>query len=132
MSRSSARGQVEPTAALVVLLAVCGAVSTYAVALDGTGGERTRDLAAPTLERVTDRLTTGGVARPNRRERAQRVGPKGYRCNVTVAAAGERWTAGPTPPSRRRDAVDTATRPVSVRLGPGRVRPGRVRVVVWP
>jgi len=130
MSHSSARGQVEPIAALVCLLAVCAAVSTYATALAGAGYETDRDVAEPTLDRVVDRLAAGGVAVPDRMERARRAGPRGYRLNVTVAAAGERWHAGPTPPGRRAD-TDTAARTIGVRLAPGRVRPGRVRVEVW-
>jgi hypothetical protein len=133
MSRSSGRGQVEPTAALVVVLAVSAAVSAYAVALDGADagvGERSeRELGEPTLERVTGALVTGGVADPGRTDRAHRAGPSGYRLNVTVAAAGKRWQAGPTPP--RRATTDVATRRVGVRIGPGRIRPGRVRVEVW-
>jgi hypothetical protein len=130
MSRSSARGQVEPIAALVCLLAVCVAVSTYATTLAGMEYETERDVAAPTLDRVVDRLAAGGVAVPDRTERTRRAGPAGYRLNVTVAAAGERWHAGPTPPGRRAD-TDTAARTIGVRLAPGRVRPGRVRVEVW-
>jgi hypothetical protein len=130
MSRSSDSGQVEPTAALVVLLAVCAAVSTYAVALDGAVYGDERNLAAPTLDRAVGRLVVGGVAEPDRRGRARRAGPAGYRLNLTIAAAGERWYAGPVPPGRRADA-DTAVRSVAVRLAPGRVRPGRVRVEVW-
>ncbi|MFB6256760.1 MAG: hypothetical protein ABEH58_08580 [Haloplanus sp.] len=130
MSRLSARGQVEPTAALVVVLAVCAAVSTYAVALNGVGGETERELASPALNRVVDRLAVGGVVEPHRREQARRSGPAGYRLNVTVAAAGQRWYAGPSPPGRRAD-TDIAARSVGVRLAPGRVRPGRVRVEVW-
>jgi hypothetical protein len=130
MSRSSARGQVEPTAALVVVLVVCAAVSTYAVALDGVGGERERELASPTLDRVVDRLAVGGVADPRRRGRARRSGPTGYRLNLTLAAAGRRWYAGPSPPGRGAD-TDIAARSVGVRLAPGRIRPGRVRVEVW-
>ncbi|WP_435069512.1 DUF7285 family protein [Haloplanus sp. C73] len=132
MSRSSDRGQVEPTAALVVLLAVCGAVSTYAVALGNADVDSTRDLASPTLDRVADRIERGGVVRPTRLNRTGGAIPDGYHGNVTVAAAGEHWTAGPMPPGRRGDSVDTATRRLSVRLAPGRIRPGRVRVVVWP
>jgi hypothetical protein len=130
MSRSSARGQVEPTAALVVLVAVCAAVSAYAVAVDGAIGETERSVATPTLDRAVDALSSGGVAEPDRRSRARRSGPPGYRLNVTVAAAGRRWYAGPTPPG----AVDTetATRRIGVRIGPARIRPGRVRVEVWP
>lgn len=130
MSRSSARGQVEPTAALVALLAVCVAVSTYATALAGVDYESERDIATPTLDRVIDRLATGSVADPDQREQAQRAGPTGYRLNVTLAAAGQRWDAGPTPPGRLAD-TDTAARSIGVRLAPGRIRPGRVRVEVW-
>ncbi|WP_251344194.1 DUF7285 family protein [Haloplanus halophilus] len=129
MSRSSRRGQVEPLAALVVLLAVTGAVTTYAAALDGVGREADRDLATPTLDRVASALGTGGVADPNRTRRAHRAGPSGYRLNVTVAAAGRRWTAGPAPP--RDGRADAASRSIGVRLEPGRVRPGRLRVEVW-
>jgi hypothetical protein len=130
MSRSSGRGQVEPTAALVVVLAVCAAVSTYATALGGAGYETERDVAAPTLDRVVDRLAVGGVAEPRRRERARRAGPMGYRLNITLATAGQRWYAGPTPPDHRADR-DTTARAIGIRLAPGRVRPGRVRVEVW-
>jgi hypothetical protein len=114
----------------VVSLAVCVAVSTYATALVGAGYEADRNVAAPTLDRVVDRLATGGVADPGRRERARHAGPAGYRLNVTLAAAGQRWSVGPTPPSSRTDA-DTAAHSLGVRLAPGRIRPGRVRVEVW-
>ncbi|WP_338741711.1 DUF7285 family protein [Haloplanus salilacus] len=129
MSRSSARGQVEPVAALVVLVAVCVAVSTYAAAVDGAIGEEERSVAPPTLDRVVDILASGGVAKPDRTDRARRAGPAGYRLNVTAAAAGQRWHTGPTPP----EAVDTetATRRIGIQIGPARVRPGRVRVEVW-
>lgn len=130
MSRSSVRkGQVEPTAALVALLAVCAGVTTYATALGAAVPPVDRDVARPTLDRVVDSLSTGGVVHPTRAGRAKRVGPSGYRLNVSVAAAGRRWTAGPTPPEAGR--TDAAARPTSVRLGPGRIRPGRVRVEVW-
>jgi hypothetical protein len=133
MSRSSARGQVEPTAALVVLLAVCAAVSTYATVLGGAGHEVERDVASPTLDRVVDRLAVGGVAEPARRRRAQRAGPTGYRLNVTLAAGGRRWHAGPKRPGPGASAdTDAAARALGVRLAPGRIRPGRVRVVMWP
>jgi hypothetical protein len=128
MSRSSGRrGQVEPTAALVVLLAVCGAVTTYAVAVDGAAPDTDRDVAEPTLDRVVSALESGGVVDPDALGRASHHAPRGYRLNVTVAAAGRRWRVGPTPPPTAR----VAWRPVGVRLGPARIRPGRVRVEVW-
>jgi len=128
MSRSSGRrGQVEPTAALVVLFAVCLGVTTYAVALDDAAPRPERDVATPTLDRVVTELSSGGAARPSDLSRVRRLRPRGYRLNVTVAAAGRRWHAGPSPPT----AAQVAARRVGVRLGPGRVRPGRVRVEVW-
>ncbi|WP_248897500.1 DUF7285 family protein [Haloplanus halobius] len=130
MSRSSGRAQVEPLAALVVLVAVCAAVSTYAMAVDSAIPEPTRDVAAPTLERAVRTLATGGVVRPSRTARAARAAPSGYHLNVTVAAAGKRWHVGPAPPGR--SGVDTAARSIGVRLNPGQIRPGRVRVEVWP
>jgi hypothetical protein len=129
MSRSWARGQVEPTAALVVLLAVTAAVSTYAVTLHGATPVDGRDVAAPTLDRVLERLAVGGVVEPSRTRRAHGAGPPRYRLNLTVAAAGHRWDAGPTPPTGTH--TDTASRPIGVSLGPGRIRSGRVRVEVW-
>ncbi|MFC7173323.1 hypothetical protein ACFQL0_08025 [Haloplanus litoreus] len=94
MSRSSGRGQVEPTAALVVLLAVTAAVSTYAIALDGAVRGGKRDIAEPTLDRVVGTLVTGGVVDPERRRRAHRSGPSGYRLNLTVAAGDDDGTLG--------------------------------------
>ena len=129
MSRSWDRGQVEPTAALVVILAVSVAVSAYAAAIEGTVRDRSRDLATPTLDRAVEALATGGTVDPTRTRRAARTGPRGYRLNVTVAAAGRRWHSGPTPPGR---GTDGAARPIGVDLGGGRVAPGRVRVEVWP
>jgi hypothetical protein len=130
MSRSRDSGQIEPTAALVVLLAVCVAVTTYATAIGGPEPvrDRDRDLATPTLDRVVEATATGGVVDPGRTPRARRAGPAGYRLNVTVAAGGRRWRAGPTPP---RSGTDVAARRIGVDLGLGRVAPGRVRVEVW-
>lgn len=129
MSRSSGRGQVEPTAVLVVLLAVTAAVSTYAAAVDGFVGSGNREIAEPTLDRVVGTLVTGGVVDPERRRRAHRSGPSGYHLNLTIAAAGRRWHAGATPPAGV--ATDRASRSMGIHLGPGRVRAGRVTVEVW-
>jgi len=133
MSRSSAeaaRGAVEPVAALAALLAVGAALALYAGALaDAGAGDRDRDRnpAEPTLDRVETRLVVGGVARPDRLTAARAAGPDGYRVAVTLRADGQRWRTGPRPPG---DA-DVATRAMSVRVAPGRVRSGRLRVEVW-
>ena len=131
MSRSSAedRGQVEPTAALVVLVVVCAAVSAYATVINGAIHEEKRSVAPPTLDRVVDVLASGGTVEPSRTARARKAGPGGYRVNVTVAAGGRRWGAGPTPPGTVN--TEMAARRIGVRIGPTRVRPGRVRVEVW-
>lgn len=130
-SRLRRRGQTEPVVALVALFAVCVGVSLYAGVLSDVttslGSER--DVAGPTLDRVEDAVSTTGIVEPDHADRALDVGPDGYGLHVSVRADGQRWTAGPTSPEG--EATQTASRRVSVRVGPGRVRPGRLQVVVW-
>lgn len=128
MSRSSARrGQTE-LGALVAVLAVCLGLGLYVGVLDdalpGGRSDETPRLAA---DRAADLVRTGGVVRPERLDRTGAAAPTGHRLNATLVAAGRRWSAGPPVPDRAR----TATRRVSVRVGPGRVRPGTLRVAVW-
>lgn len=130
MSRSSTRrAQVEPTAALVAVLAVATGLVLYAGALDGAlpADDDARRVAEPTLSRVHERLTSTGVADPSALNRTRTVGPDGYHVAVTLAADGERWRVGPAAPS----TAATAARPVSVRVAPGVVVAGRLRVEVW-
>lgn len=128
MLPSSARGQVEPLAAIVAVVAVGIGLSVYAGVLDASlPGPRERGVADATLGRVWAQISTGGVADPARLARGPAVAPGGYRTNVTLAAEGRTWRAGPEVPSR----ADAAERHASVRLAPGRVRPGRLRVAVW-
>jgi CHASE1-domain containing sensor protein len=138
MSRSSAReaadrpdaarGQTEPLAALAALFAVCAAVTLYVGVLGDVTPGSDRDLASPTLDRVHDAVTTAGVAVPDRLSAAPAAGPDGYRVAATLTVADREWRVGPTPPPR---ATDVAVRSVGVRIVPGRVRAGRLRVVVW-
>lgn len=124
------RGQASPLAALAALFAVCTGVSIYVVALGGTvavGDDRA--YAEPTLHRVGDELADGGVADPETLDTARSAAPDGRRLNVTLTAGDRRWTAGPTPP--KEGPTDAASRTTSVRLGPGSVVPGRLRVEVW-
>lgn len=125
------RAQAEPTVALAAVFAVALGVSVYAGVLAGALPDADRDLAEPTLRRLHERVTSGGVADPARlRTAAASAGPSGYELNATLGVDGRRWSVGPNPPETA-DAADGASRPVSVRLGPGRVRPGRLRAEVW-
>lgn len=123
------RGQTEPLAALVAAFAVAVGLGLYADALAGAADRTERDAAEPTLERVHDAASVRGVVRPDRVAAAVGVGPTGYALNVTARIDGRRWCAGPTPPSD--GSADAAARPVSVRVDPGRTRPGTLRAVVW-
>ncbi|MFC6988060.1 hypothetical protein ACFQJD_03745 [Haloplanus sp. GCM10025708] len=128
MSRSSARrAQVEPTAALAAVLVVCAGVGLYADVLHGAMPESDREIAPPTLARVYDTVAPDGVVAPSRLADGHDAGPAGYRRNLSVRAGGEQWGVGPTPPP----TAEGASRLVSVRLGPARVVPGRLRVEVW-
>ena len=121
------RGQAEPLAALVALFAVCTGVSLYATALGGSVPVTDRDLSDPTLERVRDTASRTGAVYPESLSTAVDAGPDDRRVNATLSAGGRRWSAGPTPPER----ADHTSRTVSVRLGPGRIAPGRLSVRVW-
>jgi len=135
MSRSSSscdRGFAEPTVALAAVLALSLGVGAYAVVL--TGVDDRRPTAEPTLERVHDAITVGGVADAGRLDRVRSVIARtDGNASVVLTAAGRRWRVGGTAP-RSSDPVSvqtTATRRVGVELDPGRVRPGRLRVTVW-
>jgi hypothetical protein len=134
MSRSSDtdRGLVEPTAALAALFAVCAATALYAGALGDAVRPADRDLGDPTVARVYDEVADGGVVDPDRLPRAAGSGARGHRLNVTLRAAGERWSYGPQPPATTNRTAERASRRVSVRRGPGDVVAGRLGVVVWP
>jgi hypothetical protein len=130
----NSRGLVEPFAALAALFAVCVGLSMYAVVLADAGavGESERDVAAPTLTAVHDAVTVGGIVLPARLDRALAERPTGLRLAVVLRTADRRWTVGPPlPAATDRTSQAQAQRPVSVRLGPGRLDVGRLRVVVW-
>ena len=125
------RGQTTPIVALVALFAVCAGVSLYATTLvdvtpTGTGNA----LAEPTLDRVYDATSEGGVVSPVVLSRTERVAPDGYRVAVAVTTENGRWTNGTRPPTGS-EGVDTAARPVAVSTGNGGVLWGRLRVWVW-
>jgi len=125
MPRSSARGYVEPLAAIAAVLAVAAGMTVYAGSLDDAGGTRDRAIATTVLEGLRTDATSFGVLQPSRL--ADAAVPPGWQANLTLATRDGRWARGPTPPA---DA-DRATAQVAVRLGPGEVRPGRLTVEAW-
>jgi hypothetical protein len=132
MSRSSGRGQVEPTAALAGVFAVCVGISLYAgVATDavprgapsaGPGGT-----ARQAADAVADAARSSGSVVPERLSGALDAGPSGHRVNATLRTADRRWTAGPTPPG----GAAAARLRVTARVAPADVRPATLRVEVW-
>ncbi|MFC4449312.1 DUF7285 family protein [Halorussus aquaticus] len=125
--RRTTRAQVEPLAALVAVFAVGVALTAYAGVLDATLPTRDRNLAEPTVERAERAVSGVGVVDPDALAAGLRAGPDGYSVTLTLEAAGRTWRAGPTPPP----SADAAELAVSVRVGPGRVRPGTLRAEVW-
>lgn len=126
-TRRPTRAQVEPLAALVAVFAVGVALAAYAGVLDDALPTPDRNLAEPTVDRAARAAGPAGVANPESLAAGLRAAPDGYAVNLTLSTAGRTWRAGPTPPARA-DAADLA---VSVRIGPGRLRPGRLRAEVW-
>jgi hypothetical protein len=134
MRRSSDRAGTEPLAALVAVAVVCSALSLYAGLLPGSPSTSERAAAAERLlDRVYGRTAETGVVHPSRLDRAlqwQGRWQGKWRTNVSVGSGTATWKRGPTPPAEA-GSVATASRRVSVRGPLGRVRPGRLRVVVW-
>ena len=134
MRRSSGKAGTEPLAALVAVAVVCSAVSLYASLLPFPPSEDRRAAAAETLlDSVYDRTAETGVVHPGQLGRA--LPSEGrwqglWRVNISVESGTATWQRGPSPPPGA-DSVASATRRVSVRQPLGRVRPGRLRVVVW-
>lgn len=128
MSRSSGRAQVEPLVALVAVAAVCLGLSLYAGVLDDVLRDRSERATPETVaDRALAAVAPAGVARPALLPEAAATAPDGYRVNATLLTGDRRFAAGPAPPAGAR----TATRPTGVRVAPGDVRPGALRVVVW-
>jgi hypothetical protein len=124
----SDRAQVEPLAALVAVFAVGAALTAYTGVLDATVPSPDRNVAEPTVERVERAVgDETGVVTPKSLAEGLRAGPDGYALNLTLRSAGRTWHAGPTSPP----STDTAEVAVSVQVGLGQIRPGRLRAEVW-
>jgi hypothetical protein len=134
MSRSSVRSaacgraQVEPLPALVVVIAVCVGISTYASAVGTTlSGPTERNVASSTLTQVRETMTENGIVDPTARGRVRTSNGHGLQVNVTVAAGDTAWHVGEAPPAD--PAV--ATERVSIRRTTATVRAGHLTVRVW-
>jgi hypothetical protein len=123
------RAQVEPLAALVAVFVVGVALTTYGGLVDATLPTPDRNVAEPTVERAERATSEHGVVAPTALRDGLRVGPDGYRMNLTLTVAEQEWHVGPSPPNA--DAVDRSEIRVSVRVAPGKIRPGRLRAEVW-
>jgi len=129
MRHSSDKAQTEPLAALAAVLAITAGLTIYAGTLDrAVSPASDRRVADTTLQRVTATIESTGVAEPSRLTATDNAIPDGWHGNITLRADGNRWAHGPKPPS----GSDSATRRVSVRVSPMEIRPGQLRVVVWP
>lgn len=119
---------MSPLPALGATVVVVAALSLYASSLYGAFPDPSDPrVAEPTLDRAVTELAVDGVVRPGDLSSALSVAPSGYDAAVVLVAEDERWRVGPASPP---DAA-TATTPVSVRVAPGVVVPGRLRVEVW-
>jgi hypothetical protein len=134
MSRSSApepgdRGQVDPLPALVAVAVVGLALSLYAGALGVLPSAEPDDdaRAAVTLGAVCERICVGGRVDPATLDEGLAAAPDGYHLRIVLRSDRTSWGAGPIPP----DGAAGAARTVTVRVGPHRTVPGRLRVVVW-
>jgi len=141
------RGQTEPLAALVAVTVVCVAVSIYAGFLSGVVPElgAERSVGEGTSERVWSAISENGLydsGDPLRNSVETETLPQGYYVSITVTYVGDDGRlvsvaaetfdahgdpAGVDPPA---DA-ERHERPIPIRHGPGDVRPGTLRVVVW-
>ncbi|WP_424013999.1 DUF7285 family protein [Halorubrum xinjiangense] len=128
------RAAVEPTAALVAVVAVGLGLGLYAGAFADAAPDDGRSDARAALYRVEETVTVGGVVDP---ARMRRVEAPGTATAIELEAGGERWLAAsgpdaPGPPEvRPPDAVAVAERRVTVRVAPGRNVRGTLRAVVW-
>lgn len=130
MSSWSDRAQVEPLAALAAVFAVGVGLTLYVGALDTTLPRLTsdREVAPTAADRVAAEASSLGAVEPPLEDPVAGSRPTGYELNATLRTGDAEWTGGPPTPS---DA-ECELRDVSVRIEPGRIRPGSLEVCVWP
>lgn len=130
MSSSWGRGQVEPLAALAAVFAVGVGLTLYVGALDTTLSRLTsdREVAPAAADRTAAEASSFGAVEPPIEGSVAAARPTGYELNATLRTKGAEWTGGP--PTPRETGCEQ--RDVSVRVAPGRIRPGGLEVCVWP
>jgi hypothetical protein len=129
MPSSPDRGQTEPLAALVAVLALGIGLSLYVGVLDTTLPLLSSDseITPAAADRFLAESSTFGTVHPPIADSVAASRPTGYELNATVRAEGSVWAGGP----RRVEAADCTVRSISVRIAPGRIRPGRLEVCTW-
>ncbi|GAA0662122.1 hypothetical protein ACFQDG_19545 [Natronoarchaeum mannanilyticum] len=126
------RGAVLPIPALLAAAVVCLGLSLYATTLHERTPGQERSVIRPATADALEAASGSGIVEPARLDDALATIPGGYEANLTVRAEGERWSAGPAPPSEASaDDPQTAIRVVTVRVGQGQFRPGEFEVVLW-
>lgn len=130
MSSLPDSGQTEPLAALVAVFALGVGLSVYVGALDATLPllSPSSEMTPAATERILAESSSSGAVRPPIDDAVAASRPRGHRLRATVRADGTVWHSGPTPPERSNCLV----RSVTVRVAPGRVRPGTLEVCTWP
>lgn len=125
---SADRGQTEPFAALVAVVALGLALSLYAGVLSSVRQPaKPDDVADRTLDAVRRAASDAAVVKANRLDAARGAGPPNRRVNATLTTADRRWASGPDPAGN----VARADSYVPVGLGTGRVSRGHLTVRVW-
>jgi hypothetical protein len=123
-----ARAQTGPLPALAATMVVGAALVLYTSGLYGAFPDPTDPrVAEPTLDRAVDDLARDGVVAPGDLTNVDSIAPPGYDVALVLSTEEDRWRVGPASPP---DAA-TASRPVAVRVAPGVVVTGRLRVTVW-
>lgn len=143
------RAQTEPLAALVAVVAIAVGIGIYGVYIaDVLPGESDDAVEEPTIERVWDEISATGVypaADSPEQSISESALPRGKTVYVQITTANESarqitvgeaiyhegatgTSPGPNDPPEHGRAV---TRPIPVRLAPGNVTGGTLRVVVW-
>lgn len=128
-SALESRAQASPTAALVAVAMVGIALSLYATVFAGVVPTAERELAEPTLSRVHDTVAPAGVLEPASLDAGLNVGPTGRELRIELRTDERLWSVG-APLSNVCAQTETASRQVPVRMAPGRVRVGWLRVVI--